>query len=96
MWGREIRRDQTIRTGDLIMCTNDTQKADYVADLKVQLACEHGHRPGFWMAADRSGGEFSSGEHIWRVPKDSYAYTHGGCCYRAAQDALHRHEPPTS
>ncbi len=26
---------------------------------------------------------------VFRVPMDSYAYSHGGCCYRAAVETLH-------
>ncbi len=55
----------------------------------VRLTCENGHRCGFYPSRDGTFGEFATGEHVQRVPRDSYAYTHGGCCYRAAQDCLH-------
>ncbi len=54
----------------------------------VRLECGNGHRCGFYPSANGSHGEFATGEHIHQVRRDSYAYTHGGCCYQAAQDCL--------
>jgi hypothetical protein len=63
---------------------------------KMILKCENGHHRTFYVddgsryTRDEPGsvGEFATGEVATRVARDSYAYTHGGCCYRAAVDAL--------
>ena len=62
------------------------------------VKCENGHRQTFYWKSESDPrslhpegpcGEFASGEYVYCESRDSYAYTHGGCCYRAAVDALH-------
>ncbi len=67
----------------------------------VRLTCVRGHQPGFWIeenlgTADQPRGEYgeftaepSGCGIVSLVPMDSYAYSHGGCCYRAAVEMLH-------
>ena len=55
---------------------------------RITVRCENGHEVPFWVVG-HDYGEFASHESVSRVPLASYAYTHGGCCYRAAVRALH-------
>ena len=59
---------------------------------KTTLTCENGHRRVFYVDSDGFTGEFARGDYprVEIVPSDSYAYTHGGGCYRAAVDHLNR------
>ena len=49
---------------------------------RYTVQCERGHRRVIHVSGDRW--EWADGTHGTLVPKESYAYTHGGCCYRAA------------
>ena len=51
---------------------------------RYTVHCERGHRRVIQVSADRVRWEWADGTHGILVPKESYAYTHGGCCYRAA------------
>lgn len=68
--------------------------AGLIADLgkdaiRVTLECDRGHTKGFALKADRSEGRFLDGaDWVGRSSKQSYAYRNGGCCYRAAVEAL--------
>ena len=49
---------------------------------RYTVQCERGHRRVIYVSGDRW--EWADGTRRSLVPKESYAYTHGGCCYRAA------------
>jgi len=50
---------------------------------RYTIHCEQGHcRVIHVLSGDRW--EWADGTHGTLVPTESYAYTHGGCCYRAA------------
>jgi len=51
---------------------------------RYTVQCGRGHRRVIHVSADRARWEWADGTHGTLVPKESYAYTHGGCCYRAA------------
>jgi len=57
---------------------------------KVVLTCESGHRFTFYPEPDGFSGLFAGPreDRVEICDRRSYAYTHGGCCYRAAVDFL--------
>ena len=66
-------------------------------DVCVPLQCDNGHKVAFWVQNTEGTeeqpkgeyGEFANGDCVRRTSLDSYAHTHGGCCYRAANRTLH-------
>ena len=51
---------------------------------RYTIHCEQGHCRVIRVSGDHARWEWADGTHGTLVPKESYAYTHGGCCYRAA------------
>ena len=51
---------------------------------RYTVQCEQGHLRVIHVSGDHARWEWADGTHGTLVPKESYAYTHGGCCYRGA------------
>lgn len=65
--------------------------------MKKQITCPKGHVSEVSIKRWRGNGVISfclDGDETWYyiVDPESYAYTRGGCCYRAANDAARTYE----
>ena len=57
--------------------------------MDIKVTCENGHTSTIEVGPDKDVFRFH-GKEAWQIvaKEDQYAYTHGGCCYQAACDAI--------
>jgi len=75
--GKEREIMQTIQT-EIGITPTGRQATRYT------VQCEQGHLRVIHVSGDHARWEWADGTHGTLVPTESYAYTHGGCCYRGA------------